>query len=212
MGWGWAGGRGSQNPTLGQCSRHLSWPAACFPAGFSTSIYFPVRLFHCLSVCLSSYLLECILRFASRNLCCPALYSGLDALDAATRISTLFIFICECVCERCVCVCLLCWLNASWHLVARWSVRSPEASSTFFPVAPNKQRGGCNSCFVPLCRVRKCVGAAGELIFQLYLCNVAATLPSLYLRECVCVCVAILQNLHVLGVQLGFGWVFFWRL
>lgn len=102
--------------------------------------------------------------------------------------SALCLFSYASVCVRDVCVCLLCWLNASWHLVARWSVRSPEASSTFFPVAPNKQRGGCNSCFVPLCRVRKCVGAAGELIFQLYLCNVAATLPSLYLRECVCVC------------------------
>lgn len=101
------GGEGTKNPTLGQCSRHLSWPAACFPAGFSTSIYFPVRLFHCSSVCppvwpsaelfIRMYfaIAQCeAMRFASRNLCCPALYSGLDALDAATRISTLFIFIC----------------------------------------------------------------------------------------------------------------------
>lgn len=38
--------------------------------------------------------------------------------------------------------------------------------------------------------MRKCVGAAGELIFQLYLRNVAATLPSLsiYVFVCVCVC------------------------
>lgn len=119
---------------------------------------------------------------------------------------------------RDVCVCVFALL-AKRFLASCGTLVCPQSGGKFhffFPVAPNKQRGGCNSSFVPLCRVRKCVGAAGELIFQLYLCNVAATLPSLYLREClyvsVCVCVAILQNLHVPGVQLGFGWVFFWRL
>lgn len=146
------------------------------------------------------------MRFASRNLGCPALYSGLNALDAATRSSTLFIFIWP----VCACVCLFCRLNASWHLVARWSVRSPEASSTFLTVAPNKLRGGCDTSFVPLCRVRKCVGAAGELIFQLYLLNVAAILPSFYLCECVCVWQFF--RICMCAVRLGFGWVFFWHL
>lgn len=108
-GWGWAGGRGSQNPTLGQCSRHLSWPAACFPAGFSTSIYFPVRLFHCLSVCLSSYLLECILRLhnairLSKSLLPSTLFRAGCTRCRHSDQHFVYFHMRVCVWEMCVCV------------------------------------------------------------------------------------------------------------
>lgn len=59
----------------------------------------------------------------SKSLLGSALYSS---LVASTWSSTLFIFIYTvCACVR---VCVLCRLNASWHLVARCAVRSSSFS------------------------------------------------------------------------------------
>lgn len=133
----------------------------------------------------------------SKSLRCPALYSS---LDASTWSSTLFIFIYT------VCVCVLCRLNASWHLVARCAVRSSSFSFQLLPInkeafRPTVQSAemcwSCRRTYLPVVSTQR---------------SCCSSSLSIYLYVSVCVCVAILQNLHVLGAQLGFGWLFFWRL
>lgn len=134
----------------------------------------------------------------SKSLRCPALYSS---LDASTWSSTLFIFIYT-VCA-CVCVCAL---QAKCFLASCGTLRCPQFQFFFQLLPINKE------AFRPTVQSAEMCWSCRRTYLPVVSTQRSCCSSSLSIYLCACVCVAILQNLHVLGAQLGFGWLFFWRL